>query len=254
MCDMTCPWPVDLFQTSALHIPKLNPFICVTWLPCNQLISLKSSCCSVRQCIAVHCSALQCIAACMGWLRLVGSLKLEVSTAKEPYKRDCILQKRPVILRSLHIVATPQPVDVSQKSTLYFTFVSHEQLIFLKSTWYISKVRFTSKSQSRAYTDSLVLKNSLNVVVAAFFFSPRCRCRFFLLVQVLNLYAHWMWVGCVFCVCELFVCFVRVCCLLFCVCKFFVCFVCACSVCVRLVERITESLHAHKQTHTIKHL
>jgi len=43
----------------------------------------------------------------MGWLRLVGSLKLWVSFAKEPYKRDYILQKRPVILRSLLIVATP---------------------------------------------------------------------------------------------------------------------------------------------------
>ena len=36
----------------------------------------------------------------MGWLRLVGSLKLYVSFAKEPYKRDDILQKRPVILRA----------------------------------------------------------------------------------------------------------------------------------------------------------
>ena len=44
----------------------------------------------------------------MGWLRLVGSLKLQVSFAKEPYKRDDILQKRPIILRSLLIVATPQ--------------------------------------------------------------------------------------------------------------------------------------------------
>jgi len=43
----------------------------------------------------------------MGWLRLVGSLKLYVSFAKEPYKRDYILQKRPMILRSLLIVATP---------------------------------------------------------------------------------------------------------------------------------------------------
>jgi len=43
----------------------------------------------------------------MGWLRLVGSLKLWVSFAKEPYKRDCVLQKRPIILRSLIIVATP---------------------------------------------------------------------------------------------------------------------------------------------------
>ena len=43
----------------------------------------------------------------MGWLRLVGSLKLWVPFATEPYKRDNILQKRPVILRSLLIVATP---------------------------------------------------------------------------------------------------------------------------------------------------
>ena len=32
---------------------------------------------------------------------LVGSFKLQVSVAKEPYKRDDILQKRPIILRSL---------------------------------------------------------------------------------------------------------------------------------------------------------
>jgi len=43
----------------------------------------------------------------MGWLRLVGSLKLYVSFAKEPYKKDYILQKRPIILRSLLIVAAP---------------------------------------------------------------------------------------------------------------------------------------------------
>jgi len=43
----------------------------------------------------------------MGWLRVVGSLKLHVSFAKEPYKRDDILQKRPIIFRSLLIVAIP---------------------------------------------------------------------------------------------------------------------------------------------------
>jgi len=42
----------------------------------------------------------------MGWLRLVGSLKVQVSFAKETDKRDDILQKRPMILRSLLIVAT----------------------------------------------------------------------------------------------------------------------------------------------------
>ena len=44
---------------------------------------------------------------CTGWLRQVGSLKLQVSFAKEPYKRDDILQKRSIFLRSLLIVATP---------------------------------------------------------------------------------------------------------------------------------------------------
>jgi len=33
----------------------------------------------------------------MGWLRLVGSLKLQVSFAKEPYKTDDSLQMRPTI-------------------------------------------------------------------------------------------------------------------------------------------------------------
>jgi len=43
----------------------------------------------------------------MGWLRLVSSLKWLVSFAKEPYKRDDVLQKRPIILKSLLIIATP---------------------------------------------------------------------------------------------------------------------------------------------------
>jgi len=33
----------------------------------------------------------------MGWLQSVASIKLYVSFAKEPYKRDAILQKRPII-------------------------------------------------------------------------------------------------------------------------------------------------------------
>jgi len=45
----------------------------------------------------------------MGWLRLVGSLISWVSFAKEPYKRDDILQKRPIILRSLLIACLPSP-------------------------------------------------------------------------------------------------------------------------------------------------
>jgi len=45
----------------------------------------------------------------MGCLQLVGSLKCKVSFAKEPWERDDILQKKPIILRSLLIVATQYP-------------------------------------------------------------------------------------------------------------------------------------------------
>jgi len=43
----------------------------------------------------------------MGWLRLVGSLKLQVSIAEYSLFYMALLQKRPVILRSLLIAATP---------------------------------------------------------------------------------------------------------------------------------------------------
>ena len=43
----------------------------------------------------------------MGWLRLVGSLKSQVSFAEYRLFYRTLLQKRPIILRSLLIVATP---------------------------------------------------------------------------------------------------------------------------------------------------
>ena len=59
-------------------------------------------------CVEVFLSLSQaCLHITMGSLRLAGSLKLSVSFAKEPYKRDDILQERPKILRSLLIIATP---------------------------------------------------------------------------------------------------------------------------------------------------
>jgi len=65
--------------------------------------------------------------AAMGWLRLAarGSLKLQVSFAKEPYKRDYILQKRPIILRSLLDVQScwVSHVNVSQ------VHVAHHSLV-----------------------------------------------------------------------------------------------------------------------------
>ena len=50
----------------------------------------------VRECVLM-CADFGVGAAAMGWLWLVGSIKLYVSFAKEPYKRDDILQKRPII-------------------------------------------------------------------------------------------------------------------------------------------------------------
>jgi len=50
----------------------------------------------------------QCLLIClMGWLWWVDSIKLQVSFAKEPDKRDNILQKRHPILSILLTVATP---------------------------------------------------------------------------------------------------------------------------------------------------
>ena len=43
----------------------------------------------------------------MGWLWLVGSIRLWVSFANEPYKRNNILQKRPIISTILLTVAKP---------------------------------------------------------------------------------------------------------------------------------------------------
>jgi len=52
---------------------------------------------------------------CMGgWLRLVGSIKVQVSFAKEPYKGNYILQKRSIILLILLTVATPYWISCLQ--------------------------------------------------------------------------------------------------------------------------------------------
>jgi len=46
----------------------------------------------------------------VGWLWLVGSIKLQVAFAKEPYKRENILQKKPIIQSILLTVANPYGV------------------------------------------------------------------------------------------------------------------------------------------------
>ena len=74
----------------------------------------------------------------MGWLRLAGSIKLQVSFAKEPYERDDILQKRPII-RSLLIVATPHGMAWLWLigSLLYVSFAEYHLFYraLLQKTW-----------------------------------------------------------------------------------------------------------------------
>jgi len=117
MCDMTHSyvWSASsICVTQPIHMCDLahsyvwhDSFACVTWL--------------IRMCDMTHSYACHdsfifvtwLIHMCdlahsdMGWLQWAGSLKSKVSFAKEPCKRDYILQKRPIIWRSLLVVATP---------------------------------------------------------------------------------------------------------------------------------------------------
>jgi len=77
--------------------------------------------CNTLQHTATHCNTLQCathdiaqVFMCdVGWLWLVGSFKLYVSFAGFRLFYRALLQKRPILLRSLLIVATPYRVRFS---------------------------------------------------------------------------------------------------------------------------------------------
>jgi len=140
--------------------------VCCSVLQCVLQLQCVAVCCSVLQCVAVCCSVSQCVVLRMctqsqpsdhaeerwsfaaaaarfsvniaqtsahihiGWLRLVVLLKLQVSLVKEPYKRDYILQKRPIISRSLHIVATPHVIaKTSAHIEMSFCIRSHRNVI-----------------------------------------------------------------------------------------------------------------------------
>ena len=96
-------------------------------------------CCRVLSCVAVCCHVLQQFTVsaavccrvrhlstlCYGVVTISGLLKLKVSFAKEAYKRDYILQKRPILLRSLLIVAAPYPIlwPVDRDRALFMDFI-----------------------------------------------------------------------------------------------------------------------------------
>ena len=119
---------IDLFQ---VHVLCVCVCVCVCVCACVRVCVCVCVCGSVCICICIdtyitymciymyvkiythaHTHVYTHTEASMGWLRLVGSLKWEVSFAEEPYKRVYILQKRPITLRSLLIVATPYLLHV----------------------------------------------------------------------------------------------------------------------------------------------
>jgi len=63
--------------------------------------------------------ASSCLPFAMGWLRLVGSLKLYVSFAESDLFYRALLQKRPIVLRSLLIVATPYALPHQPSQPLF---------------------------------------------------------------------------------------------------------------------------------------
>ena len=65
---------------------------------------------------------------CMGLFYLdLYQNRSRLSFAKEPYKRDYILQKRPIFLRSLLLIATPYP-QKSLTNTECCPFASHSHM------------------------------------------------------------------------------------------------------------------------------
>ena len=82
----------DFFFSDAVFALSYTHWLALMVI-CHTLICVYLGTCFFATCNAVH-------NATMGWLRSVGSIKLQVSFAKEPYKRDDILQKRPIFYRS----------------------------------------------------------------------------------------------------------------------------------------------------------
>jgi len=71
----------------------------------NTCTNIQNICTHIQH-ICNVCLTYASLVAHMGWLRLVGSLKLPVSFAKEPHKRDDILQKRPIKEMTFNTYAT----------------------------------------------------------------------------------------------------------------------------------------------------
>ena len=90
------------------HIHTCTQQACTCMLHSRAVATRCSICCAHRYKWVLFITDVQhnVRLSAMGWLRLLGSFKIRVSFAQEPYTRDYILQKRTVILRGL-LIPTP---------------------------------------------------------------------------------------------------------------------------------------------------
>ena len=105
----------------------------------------------------------------MIWLRSVGSIKLQVFFAKDTYKRDYILQKRPIILSILLTAATPYvyvltPSNATRRSTTYTHAQKWVQKSFIKHRISCIEYRVSSHHVMYVCSDTLKYEPSLHNV------------------------------------------------------------------------------------------
>ena len=111
-CDSRCKYLLLSYSFFHLILPRNRIILSLDFRDISLTLKLY-----ILRTIFTNIISIRIFETTMGWLRLVGALKVQVSFAKEPYKRDDILQKRPIILRRLLIVATPYS-DRPQTPTL----------------------------------------------------------------------------------------------------------------------------------------
>ena len=105
-------------QRNVTPCNTLRPTLEYTVPLCNTLQHTATPCDTLQHTVA-HCNTLQQRSHSRGlrWLQAVGSSKLHVSFAKEPYKRDYILSNehitRQVILASHHDIVGSSKLHVS---------------------------------------------------------------------------------------------------------------------------------------------
>jgi len=96
----------------------------------------------------------------------------QVSFAKEPYKRDCILQKKPIVLRRLRIEATPQGV---RKSDEFLCILPHTRVWILSHPTLSHSHTLHTCAISRAgscMVSDVVVANTANVCVSVCVSAP----------------------------------------------------------------------------------